>query len=111
MAKEINGADVFQKIVDYTMINNAIRSENGMTKINTARSIRSDLYDTKEELDIIESTLNCISSFLVVDKGENSLTPNKEINDMSTHVSEMLSQTVRIHKKAQTIADMLGCGI
>lgn len=89
---------------------NAIRSENGMTEVNMPkRSIQSNLCDIKEQLDNTETILDYISRFLVADKGETTLPPDKEMNDMLTHVSEMSSQAARIYKKANDIAGVLGC--
>lgn len=74
-----------------------------------AKCIQSNLIDIKEQLNNTESILDYIFRFLVADKGETANPPDKEINDMLTHVSEMSSQAERIYKKAHAIAGVLGC--
>lgn len=89
---------------------NTIRSENGMNTIPPMRSIQSNLADTKEQLNTIEAVLNTISNFLDFDnERDNSNLPDKEIRDMTTHVSEILLQAERINKKVNSIAAILGC--
>lgn len=89
---------------------NTIRSENDIPEVNMpARSIQSNLCDIKEQLNNTEIILGYISRFLVADKSETTPPPDKEINDMLTHVSEMSSQAERIYKKANAIAGVLGC--
>lgn len=108
-----NDMDISNKVAcDRTVLKsmNAIRSENGMNTIPPMRSIQSNLADTKEQLNTIEAVLNTISNFLDFDnERDNSNLPDKEIRDMTTHVSEILLQAERINKKVNSIAAILGC--